>query len=66
MTNEGGWEEAQSRYVGPKKGCNATLCIMQKFSPADQVMEMSHSLPEGKNKTKHNSSIMGLYKLALV
>jgi hypothetical protein len=54
----------QSRYVGPKKDCNATLCIMQKFSPVDQVIETSHSLPEGTNKTKHNSSIMGLFKPA--
>jgi len=64
MANEGGWEEARSRYVGPEKGCNAIQCIMQKFSPADQVMETSHSLPEGKNKTKHNSSIMGPVKPA--
>jgi len=62
MANEGGWEEEQSLYVGPEKGCNATLCTMQKLSPADQVMETFHSLPEGKNKTKHNSSIMGLFK----
>jgi hypothetical protein len=53
MANEGGWEEAQSRYVDSEKGCNATLCtIMRKFSPTAWVMETSLSLPEETNKTK--------------
>lgn len=50
MANEGGRVEAQSLYVGPEKGCNATLCIMQKLSPADQVMETSHSLIPRRKK----------------
>jgi hypothetical protein len=56
MANEGGWEEAQSRYVGPEKGCNATLFNMQKFSPADQVIETSLSLTHSqKEKIKPNT-----------
>lgn len=44
----------QSRYVGPEKGCNATLHIIQRFSPADQVMEMSLTHSQ-KEKIKPNT-----------